>query len=128
MLNIITLVGRMVRDPECHYTNSGKPVSDITLAVPENKEITNFIDIKIWNRMAETLCEYVRKGDLIGVKGRLKHETYTNSNGEKRSKCYVLAEKVTFLSTKIKKDENNKIENTEQKTINLYPEEDEMPW
>lgn len=105
MLNHTVLVGRLVKELELKELESGKKACNITLAVPrsyknENGEYeADFIDCTLWGNIAENTVEYCHKGDLIGIKGRL--QTRTN---EDRKITEVIAEKVTFLSTK-KKDE-----------------------
>lgn len=101
MLNQIVLVGRLVKKPELRETEEGKKVSNITLAVPrsyknaEGAYDTDFIDCVLWNGIAENTAEYVQKGDLIGVKGKIQ----TNETDGKKY-TNVVAEKVTFLSSK----------------------------
>lgn len=103
MMNQIVLVGRLVKDVEVEELESGKRVAKAVLAVPrsfknENGEYdTDFIDIVIWNSIADNTAEYCHKGDLIGIKGRLETNNYETENGEKRKSTQVIAEKVTFL-------------------------------
>ena len=106
MLNQTVLVGRLVADPEVKKLKDGKKVSNMTIAVPrsyknENGEYdTDFIDCVMWNNVAESTKEYCHKGDIIGVKGRIQTDTYETENGEKRKTTEIVAEKVTFLSSK----------------------------
>ena len=107
MLNQMVLVGRLVSDPEVKTLEDGKSVSNITLAIPrsyknENGEYeTDFIDCTLWKGVAENTAEYCRKGDVIGVKGRLQSNTYEDKEtGNTRKRMDVVAEKVTFLSSK----------------------------
>ena len=108
MLNQIVMVGRLVSDPELKETESGKKVSNLTLAVPrsyknENGEYdTDFVDCTLWTGVAESTAEYCKKGDLIGIKGRVQTDSYENSDGKKQKTMRVVAEKVTFLSSKSK--------------------------
>lgn len=101
MLNQIVIVGRMVSDPQINETENGGKVTTITLAVPrsyknENGEYeTDFIPCDLWNGVATNTCEYCRKGDLLGIKGRIQ---------SKENKIEIIAEKVTFLSSKQKKE------------------------
>lgn len=105
MMNQIVLVGRLVGDVEVKELESGKKVANAVLAVPrsfknENGEYdTDFIDIVIWNSIADNTAEYCKKGDLIGIKGRLETNNYETENGEKRKSTQVIAERVTFLSS-----------------------------
>ncbi len=105
MLNQIVIVGRLVKDPELKETDSGKKVTNITLAVPRSyKNIngeydTDFIDCTLWTGVAESTSEYCKKGDLLGVKGRVQTRVYEKED-EKKYITEVIAEKVTFLTSK----------------------------
>lgn len=120
MLNQIVMVGRLVSDPELKETESGKKVSNLTLAVPrsyknENGEYdTDFVDCTLWTGVAESTAEYCKKGDLIGIKGRVQTDSYENSDGKKQKTMRVVAEKVTFLSSK-SKDIEDEIEDKSPK-------------
>ncbi|NLM63528.1 MAG: single-stranded DNA-binding protein [Mollicutes bacterium] len=111
MLNQTVIVGRLVRNPELRETENGTKVTNITLAVPrsyknaEGEYETDFVTCVLWKGIAENTAQYVRKGDLLGVKGRLQSRSYTTANDEKRYVTEVIAEKVTFLSSKPKEDE-----------------------
>lgn len=106
MLNQIVIVGRLVRDPELRETEGGKKVTNITLAVPRSyKNIngeyeTDFVDCVLWTGIAENTTEYCRKGDVLGVKGRVQTRVYELDDETKRHVTEVVAEKVTFLSPK----------------------------
>lgn len=110
MLNQIVIVGRLVKDPELKETEKGKKVTNITLAVPRSyKNVngeydTDFIDCVLWTGVAENTAEYCKKGDLLGVKGRVQSRTYEKEE-EKRYVTEVVAEKVTFLTNKPKEKE-----------------------
>lgn len=135
MKNTVILIGRLTRNVELRYTNSGKEVTDFSLAVDQDKDHVDFLNIQAWGKLAKNLAEYTQKGDMIGTKGILKHDVYTNQNGEKRSRDYVLAEKIAFISTK-KKDETKVTQENfadpyeemgkkvEQDRMDLYPEND----
>ena len=106
MLNQTVLVGRLVRDPELRETDNGKKVTNITLAVPRsyknlNGEFdTDFISCVLWKGVAESTVEYCKTGDLIGVKGRIQSRNIELEDETKRQIVEVVAEKVTFLSSK----------------------------
>ena len=109
MLNQVVIVGRLVKDPELKETENGKKMTHITLAVPrsyknsDGEYDTDFVDCTLWTGVAESTTEYCKKGDLLGVKGRLQTSTY-EKNEQKKYVTSVIAEKVTFLTTK-KSDE-----------------------
>ena len=100
MNNTVILVGRLTKNPEIRYTTTNKAVCEFTLAVTRDKDNTDFIRVQTWNKTAEAINKYCKKGDMIGVGGSWKHETYEDKDGNKRSKDYVLANNITFLSTK----------------------------
>lgn len=106
MLNQTVLVGRLVRDPELYETESGNKVTNITLAVPrsyKNSEgvyDTDFINCVLWKGVAESATEYCHKGDLLGIKGRIQTRTVEMDDESKKNVTEVVAEKVTFLSSK----------------------------
>lgn len=134
MKNTVILVGRLTRDIELRYTNSSKEVVDFSLAVDIDKDHVDFLYIQAWGNLAKSLAEYTQKGDMIGVRGTLKHDVYTNKNGEKRSRDYVLAREIAFLATKKKETKANQNNSNdpykemgkevEQDQMNLYPEND----
>jgi len=105
-VNQIILVGRLVKTPEVVTTESGKNMSYITLAIPrsyknENGEYdTDFLDCVLWNSVAENTSEYCKQGDVIGVKGRVQSRMIEDEDGNNYKKIEIVAEKVTFLSSK----------------------------
>ena len=111
MLNQTVIVGRLVRDPELYETENGNKVTNITLAVPRSyKNVngeydTDFVSCVLWKGIAESTANYCKKGDLVGVKGRLQTREYETDN-EKRKVVELVAEKVTFLSGAKAKDAN----------------------
>ena len=115
MLNQTVLVGRITKDPEVKELESGKSVTNLTLAIPrsyknENGEYdTDFVDCTLWNSIAQNVCEYCHKGDIVGVKGRIQTENY-EVDGDKRKHTTIVAEKVTFLAQapNNKEEKNNK--------------------
>ena len=104
MLNQIILVGRLVRDPEVKKAKNGNSYSHITLAVPRSyKNVdgeyeTDFLDCTLWQLMATNTKEYCKKGDIVGVKGRVESKVYEKDD-EKKYITEIIAEKVTFLSS-----------------------------
>ena len=103
MLNQVVMVGRLVRNPELRTTESNKNVTTITLAIPRsfknmNGEYdTDFIDCILWENTAKSTVEYCKKGDIIGIKGRLQSRIVEKE--EKQYLMELIAEKVTFLSS-----------------------------
>lgn len=103
MLNRVILIGRLTADPELRYTQSGTAVTSFTLAVDRarsNKEggrETDFIKIVAWQKLAELSAQYLRKGRMAAVDGRLQIRTYEDREGRKVRVAEVVAESVRFL-------------------------------
>ena len=103
-LNKVLLLGNLTRDPELRYTPSGTPVSSFGLAVnrryrqgEEWKDDVCFIDIVTFGRQAETVGEYLSKGSMALVEGRLQWRSWENEAGQKRTKHEVVAMNVQFM-------------------------------
>ncbi len=105
MLNNAVIVGRIAQDPELKETDKGGKLTNITLAVPRSfknasgEYETDFINCTLWRGIAENTVEYCKKGDLVGIKGRIQTSNYEDSEGNRKYTTEVVAEKVTFLST-----------------------------
>lgn len=108
-LNKVFLMGRLTFDPELRRTPSGTAVSELRMATSrswagrdgERREETLYIDVTVWDRQAETCCQYLRKGSSIHVEGSLRMDTWDDKNtGEKRSKIRVQADRVQFLDSR----------------------------
>lgn len=106
MLNQVVLVGRLADDPTIIELEEGKKEAIVTLGVQrtfKNAEgiyDTDFIKCILWNAVATSTSEYCHKGDIVGIKGRLQVSSYEDKDGEKKYITEVIAEKVTFLSSK----------------------------
>lgn len=104
MLNRIILIGRLTRDPELRYTPQGRPVSSFTLAVDrpfrnqQGERETDFIPIVVWGPQAENCAQYLKKGKLAAVEGRLQFRSFEGNDGIRRKVVEVVAENVRFLS------------------------------
>lgn len=103
-MNNIMIIGRMVREPEVKYTASTqKAVCRFTLACDNgkdqngNKKDADFIPCIAWDKKAETIGTYLKKGRMFAVKGKLQSGSYTDSNGEKHSTLNVLVQEMQFL-------------------------------
>lgn len=97
-MNFVTLVGRLVRDPELRRTGNGNAITNFTLAISENKESTDFIDCRAFKQNAENLYNYKKKGDLIGVSGKIKKDVWKDQNGTTQSRTYVIANYIEYLA------------------------------
>jgi len=105
-LNRIILIGRLTRDPELRYTASGKAVANFALAVDrkftnqQGERETDFINIVVWNKQAENCANYLKKGSLAAVDGRLQIRSYEDREGQRRKTAEVVAGSVQFLDTR----------------------------
>ena len=105
MLNQVVLVGRLTKDPEVSKTDNNKQYSYVTLAVPRsfknmNGEYdTDFIDCILWDGVAKSPKDYCKKGDIVGVKGRIQTDVVEKEDGTKKYYTNIVAERVTFLSS-----------------------------
>ena len=105
MLNRIILIGRLTRDPELRYTPAGVAVTQFTLAVDRNftgqngEREADFIPVVTWRQLAETCANYLRKGRLTAVEGRIQIRNYENNEGKRVYVTEVIADNVRFLES-----------------------------
>ena len=108
-VNKVFLIGNMTKDPELRYTPGNNAVTELRIATNryyttkdgERREEPTFIDVTVWNRQAETCCQYLKKGQPVHIEGYLKMDTWDDkTTGEKRSKLKVEAERVQFLGSR----------------------------
>ncbi|ADG83807.1 single-stranded DNA-binding protein [Thermincola potens] len=106
MLNRIILIGRLTKDPELRYTPNGRAVAGFTLAVDrpfknqQGERETDFINIVVWGAQAENCANYLSKGKLAAVDGRLQIRSFEGQDGQRRWVTEVVADTVRFLSPK----------------------------
>ncbi len=110
MLNQVVLVGRLVKDVEVRTGDNDGKYSFVTIAIPRSYKNhdgiyeTDFVECILWNNIASNTAEYCKKGDIIGIKGRIESRVI-EENKINKTILQVIAEKVTFLSSK-KQDES----------------------
>ena len=115
MMNQFFGVGRLVAQPEVKESENGKKYTNFTIAVQRSYKNadgvyeTDFLDVVSFGPMAETTAEYCQKGDMVGVKGRVETSSYENEDGEKKKSTQIVADRISFISSKAK-DINNVIE------------------
>lgn len=119
-INQVVLVGRLTSDPELTKTENGKNKTSITIAVNrpfKNSDgiyETDFIRCTLWNGIATNATEYCKKGDTIGLKGRIQVSTYEDEEGNKKYSTDVIAERVSFLTSNRKGDIETPTELTDE--------------
>ena len=106
MLNVVAIIGRMVKDPELKTTNSGKSVCSFRIANDSGykdasgQNQTNWLDVTAWGKTAEFVCKYFPKGALIAIDGRLQSRNYQDKSGNNRNAVEVVVNNVSFAGNK----------------------------
>lgn len=106
MLNKVDLVGRLTKDVELRYLGNGTPVANFTLAVNrtfknrDGEREADFINIVVWRKQGENCANYIGKGSLVAVSGRLQTRSYDTPEGQRRYITEVVADEVHFLESK----------------------------
>lgn len=126
MLNHITIMGRLTRDPELRYTQSQTPVASFTLAVDRDfasrdsgERQTDFIDVVAWRQTGEFVSRYFTKGSMAVVSGRLQIRDWTDRDGNKRRSAEVVADNVYFGESK-RRDDTAYVEQTPHDSGDAY--------
>ncbi len=125
MLNVVVLIGRLVADPELRYTPNGVPVTSLRVAVDRRfragdsgEKQTDFFDVTVWNKSAEFAANYLTKGSLISIEGRLQQRTWVQQDGQKRSKVDVIANSIQGLDRR-----KDGVAGTSPKDVDITPPE-----
>lgn len=113
MLNRVVLIGRLTKDPELRYSPTGVALANFTLAVDRGyknqngEKETDFIPIVVWRQLAENCANYLRKGRLAAVEGKIQVRSYENNEGRKVWVTEVVADNVRFLESANKDNKGN---------------------
>ena len=116
-MNKVELIGRTTKDIELRYTKTNKAVASFTLAVNRRSEGADFIPCEAWEKKAETLEKYVKKGDMVGLAGHLNVSTY-EKDGQKKTSVKVIIDDFDFLPNK----------RAEQSSKGFEPVDDNLPY
>lgn len=105
MINNVVLAGRLTKDPEIRMTQTGTKVCSFTLAVNRTAKVqgqpdADFINCVAWNKTAELMSQYLRKGSMIGVEGRIQTRNYDNQRGQRVYVTEVVAQSISFLDSR----------------------------
>lgn len=133
-LNKVFLMGNLTRDPELRYTPGGTPVVNLGLAVNrffktkegQNQQDTCFVNVVAWSQTAEASNQYLEKGSLVLVEGRLQSRSWENQEGQKRSVIEVVASRVQFMSQRKGQPEKANYGSEEEKIVNLDEQDDSL--
>ena len=139
-LNKVMLIGNVGQDPELRYTPDGNPVANFSIAVnrrrrvgEEYKDETEWFNIVCFSRTAENVNQYLSKGQKVYVEGRFQSSEYVGQDGNQRKSFEVIANEVTFLSTRSEAEtiNQNTSQTSEKSETNVTDTEDEdkdLPW
>jgi single-strand DNA-binding protein len=118
-LNKTILTGRLTADPEVRYTTNEKPVAHFRIAVDRpaknGEKSADFLNCTAWGGLAKTCGEYLKKGRLVAVEGRLQIRAYKDKNGQDRDWTEIVANNVQMLDWKTSKKDENTVEVIEPK-------------
>lgn len=135
MINRTVLVGRLTKDPELRYTPSGVAVARFTLAVgrtfsnASGEKEKDFIQCQVWRKPAENVANFLKKGSLAGVEGRIQTGSYEGTDGKRVYTTEVVADSVQFLEPKSSSDNNeNKPSTNSSPQQQNYTRVDEDPF
>lgn len=120
MTNVAVLQGRLTREPEIRELTGGKKKVEFTLAVDRMTDKTDFIRCVAWDRTAETIVAYVRKGQMIVVTGRISSETWEDKDGNKREATRVVVNEFSFCGSKKSEEKQPRFEE--------LPDDGELPF
>jgi single-strand DNA-binding protein len=104
-MNIFIGIGRLTNKPTLTYSSSNKPYTKFSLAINRPKrengtQETDFINCVVWNKQAENVCNYLDKGSLVAVEGRVQTGSYTDKEGNKKYTTDIMTDNVQFLESK----------------------------
>ena len=117
MNNNFIFIGRLTKSPELRYTSSNKAVTQIDLAITNTKDDTTFVPITLFEKMAENVCKYCEKGDLIGFQGSVKNHNWEDAEGKRHYDYTFMANRMSFLQTKTNNQQEPKqAENVKKST------------
>lgn len=101
MLNQCNFIGRLGRDPESRFTSSGKQVANVSIACSEKRngqEFTEWVNVIFWEKLAEIVVEYLGKGSLVFVSGKMQTRSWEDANGVKKYTTEIVAREMKMLS------------------------------
>jgi single-strand binding protein len=126
-MNHITLIGRLTKDPELKYSQSGKAYCRFTLAVARefNRDETDFLDCVAWNKAAEIIAEYLRKGKRAAIQGRLETGTY-EKDGKNIKTHNIVVDRFEFVDSA--RSETNKNQSYSNNNDDVLDDNDDFPF
>jgi single-strand DNA-binding protein len=123
-MNKIIIIGRLTRDPEVKYTQNGKAMAKLNIAVDRKfkdasgNKITDFFGVTLWGKTAEVVGKHCQKGSQLCVEGSMQREEWMDKNGEKKSTWSLNGENIEFLGSKgDKKPRRDELDNEEPSSL-----------
>ena len=135
-LNKVMIIGHLGRDPEMRYTPSGRPITTFSVATSrkwntsegEKRSDTEWFNIVAWGSLAEICNQYLSKGQLVYIEGRLQTRKWEDDNGNKRSNIEIVAKEMIMLGERKKKTDSESSENEDQPSTENAVEDDDFPF
>ncbi|EHR38743.1 single-stranded DNA-binding protein [Megamonas funiformis] len=133
-MNKVILAGRLTKDPEVRYTQTGKAVASFTLAVnrrftkEKDKQQADFIPIVIWDKLAEVCGNYLVKGTQVLIEGRIQIRNYDAKDGSKRYVTEVIAQSVEFMGSKSTTNTGGAVPEAAKSFGSEIPPDEEIPF
>lgn len=132
-MNKVYIIGRLTKEPELRHTNNDKAVCSYTVALNDGygeKQDTIFVNITTWNKSAEFVSKYFKKGQQIAIIGRLVNNDYADKNGNNIHTLSVVSEEIEFVGNKKENVEDKKeaISDTKVYQEDIYITDDDLPF
>ena len=99
-MNNISIAGRAGSDPEVRYFENGNIVAKVSVAVRRDRELTDWFRVEVWGKQAEVLGNFVKKGQMVGISGRMVEDKYTGKDGNERSSWILKANGVHLIASR----------------------------
>lgn len=131
-MNLFVGVGRLTKEPDVRWTQTGKCVTQFTLAInrqwSKNKE-ADFLPVVVWDKLAEICGEHLHKGNQVGIEGRVQVRSYEDNSNVKHYITEIIADKIEFLGSKPKDEPSGGAMTEQQKSIGQeVPPDEEIPF
>ncbi len=138
-LNSVFLIGNLTRDPELKFIPGGTAVTNLRMAVNERyrdsngemKDITCFLTVVVWGKLAESCSQYLSKGSPLFAEGTLQSRSWQTQDGQKRNVLEVRAKRVQFLGkgqSKNQDDQGQNFDNVQNQNSDIAPADEEVPF
>lgn len=131
MLNVVTLIGRLVRDPETCTCDDGKIMCKFSIAVRRNEKKTNFINCIAWGKVGQEIERYYRKGDYIGVSGSINIEPYDTRHGDRAYYTSVSVDRFSFCGASYSESVRSEDPSEREESCSMFDvqyDEEELPF